>query len=97
MKEKAIQDRKERELDDFKELFKKAKRHDKAEMIRSYANKLEKNAIDRNELTLEMREKIEWARKKADWYDPFIEAVDELLWGIDREELKLVKKSFYWL
>jgi hypothetical protein len=97
LKEKAIQDTKERELDNFKELFKKAKRHDKAEMIRSYANKLEQNAIDRNELTFDLREKIEWAKKKADWYDPFIEADDELLRGIDREELKLEKKSFYWL
>lgn len=97
LKEKAIQDRKERELDSFKELFKKAKRHDKAEMIRSYANKLEQNSIEKNELTTELREKIEWARKKADWYDPFIEAYDELLHGIDREELKLEKKSFYWL
>ncbi len=97
LKEKKKQDRQERELDDFKELFKKAKRHDKAEMIRSYANKLEQNAIQRNELTSEIREKIEWAKKKADWYDPFIEAEDELLSGIDREELKLVKKSFYWL
>jgi hypothetical protein len=97
LKEKALQDRKERELNNFKALFKKAKRHDKAEMIRSYADKLEMNAISRNALTDKKKEYIEWARKKADWYDPFIESEDELLKGIDREELKLEKKSFYWL
>ena len=36
-------------------------------------------------------DKIEWARKKADWNDPLFEADDELMRRIDREELKLKK------
>lgn len=48
-------------------------------------------------LTDELRDKIDWIRKKADWYDPFIEAEDELMRGIDREELKMEKRTFFWL
>ena len=41
--------------------------------------------------------KIEWTRKKADWYDPFIEAEYEWMEGIDRDELKLEKEDSHWL
>jgi hypothetical protein len=96
-KEKEIQERKEKELEDFKELFRKAKRHDNAEKLRRYARELERNSLAGNMLTDELRYKIDWIRKKADWYDPFIEAEDELMRGIDREELKMEKRTFYWL
>ncbi len=49
-------------------------RHDKAETIRKFANELKQSAISRNEFSKEMEEKIQWIRKKADWYDPFIKA-----------------------
>lgn len=90
---KEIQDRKEKELIDFKDLFKNAIRHDKAEIIRKYAVQMEKFAGERNELTEELKAKIAWTMKKADWYDPFIEAEDELLNGVDREQLEFKKKS----
>lgn len=94
---KELQDRKEKELLNFKELFLKSQRHEKAELIRRYAQKLEDYALQRNELTENLKTQIEWARKKADWYDPFIESYDELLNEIDREELTLKKQSFYLL
>ena len=28
-----------------------------------------------------------WARKKADWYDPEIEEEDEILKGVDKDEI----------
>lgn len=90
---KQIQERKERELENFKELFEKAKRHDKAEMIRRYINELERTALVRNELTEVVKKEIEWARQKADWYDPFVEADDELLFDIDRAELAFKRKT----
>jgi len=92
---KELQERKEKELKDFKDLFKDSARHDRAEMIRSYADKLEKYSITRNELTPEIKEKIQWIKRKADWYDPFIEADDELLQDVDREELNFKKKSWW--
>jgi hypothetical protein len=93
---KELQDRKEKEFTEFKELFKKSKRHEEAEVIRRYIKKLEDYAISKNELTEELKEKIAWARKKADWYDPFIEVDDELFDGIDRDELVLHKQSYYY-
>jgi hypothetical protein len=96
-KEKKIQDRQEKELNDFKDLFRNAKRHAKAEDIRKYADELERVAKEKNILNDDLKDKIEWARKKADWYDPFIEADDKLMEGIDRDDLKLEKKTFRWL
>ena len=76
--EKEIQDRKEKELEDFKEIFQLSIRHDKAEAIRRFADKLEETAISRNNLNEEIKTRVEWIRCKADWYDPFIESPDEL-------------------
>lgn len=92
---KEIQARKEKELTDFKALFKLSKRHEEAEIIRRYIQKLEDFAISKNELTDTTKEEIAWARKKADWYDPFIESEDELLIDVNREDLTMKKQS-YW-
>jgi len=86
-----------KELLNFKELFLKSQRHEKAEVIRRYVQELEYSALQRNELTEDLKKEIEWARKKADWYDPFIESLDELLNEVDREELVIKKQSFYLL
>jgi hypothetical protein len=92
---KELQLRKEKELADFKELFKKVKRHDKAEAIRKYANERERYANETNNLTNVVKAEISWIRKKADWYDPFIEAEDELFIDVDREELNFKKKNWW--
>ena len=94
--EAELQAKKEKELADFKELFKKAKRHEEAEVIRRYVNKLEESALSRNTLTDDVKKTIEWARNKADWYDPFMETFDELLDDVNREDLEF-KKRGYWL
>lgn len=94
---KEIQDRKEEELMNFKEIFKNAIRHDKAEIIRKYAAEMKKFAIARNEMTDELKAEIAWIMKKADWYDPFIEADDEFLDDVDRESLTFIfKKTRQW-
>lgn len=92
---KEILARKEKELADFKKLFKLSKRHEEAEVIRRYIQKLEEFAISRNELTDATKEEIAWARKKADWYDPFIESEDELLIDVNREDLTMKKQGFW--
>lgn len=91
---KEILARKEKELADFKKLFKLSKRHEEAEVIRRYIQKLEDFAISRNELTDTTKEEIAWARKKADWYDPFIEAHDELLNEVNKEGLKFKRQNY---
>ena len=38
---------------------------------------------------------LNWARKKADWYDPFVESNDELLSEANKEKLTLPAKRFF--
>lgn len=93
---KELQDRKDKELKDFKEIFRLAKRHEQSNVIRRYADELEKTAITRNDLTDATKQKIDWIRKKADWYDPFVESYDELLQEVDKEELTFKKQTWSW-
>jgi len=90
------QERKEKELKNFLKILKNAKRHDNSEKIRQYADELERFSTEKGSLTDNIKDQIAWMRKKADWYDPFIEAEDEWMMGIDRDKLKLEKKSYYW-
>jgi len=41
-----------------------------------------------NQLDEQKKEWLDWARKKADWYDPFIEMNDEVMERIDRDKLE---------
>jgi hypothetical protein len=84
---KEYQQRKLHELENFKFLMKRAKRRFKAEMLREFIDDVELKAIEKNSVTNELKSWIKWARKKADWYDPFVEAYDKLLHGADRESL----------
>jgi hypothetical protein len=94
---KEIHDRKEKELKNFLDILKNAKRHDNSQKIRRYADELERFSKENRSLSDEMKEKIVWIRKKADWFDPFIEAEDKWMEGIDRDELKLEKEYYHWL
>lgn len=60
-------------------------------MLRNYISAAEKFARE-NQVDKELEEWLAWARKKADWYDPFIESEDELLKGVDRNTLSMGKK-----
>jgi len=94
---KEIHDRKEKELKSFLEILKNSRRHDNSQKIGRYANKLERFSQEKGALSDEMKEKIAWIREKADWYDPFVEAEDKWMEGIDRDELKLEKGYYHWL
>jgi hypothetical protein len=94
--EKELHEKKENELNNFKDLLRKSKRMHKAVIMREYIDEFERGVIAANQLTDELKSYITWARKKADWYDPFIEANDELMQGIDREELELKKMETGW-
>lgn len=86
---KNYEKRQDEDLQAFKETLKKANRWHKAENLRNYINEVESKAIVNNNLTDETKTWLIWACKKADWYDPFIEAEDELLIGADKETLTL--------
>lgn len=80
---------KDTELNEFKLLLKKAKRWHEAEMIRGFIANIKSKS--HSEETIDW---IGWAERKADWYDPSIEAEDELLKDVDRETLQFKIKPF---
>jgi hypothetical protein len=86
-----LQRRKEKDLNDFKTMLQKSSRWHKAVNLRNYINEVEQNASTNGNLSEEKRQWLVWARKKADWYDPFIEMQDELLNKINRDTLALEK------
>lgn len=94
-KEKDLQILKDKELSQFEKLFNTATRWHKSQYIRDYVNEFEKHATSANTLDSEKKEWINWAKEKADWYDPFVEKDLELLKNIDRDTLKPIKKSFF--
>lgn len=86
--QKDIKKRKEDEMSAFKELLNNSNRWYQSVTLRNYINELEKNAVVGNNLSYELQQKLEWARKKANWYDPMIETEDELLREYNRDTLK---------
>ncbi|MGY0373030.1 hypothetical protein [Clostridium sp. JNZ J1-5] len=84
------------EVDKTIALANMAKDYDVACKIRAYINDLESKAEMGNEKTAEW---IDWAKKKADWFDPTIARKDELFGEREHEESeerKALKKSYYW-
>lgn len=90
---KDLQALKEKELSKFKHTFKLSKRYQEAIELRNYINTFEKNALENNSLTDEKQNWIQWARKKADWYDPFIDAEDDLLGEVEKDTLTFKNQS----
>lgn len=83
--EKRIIEKREKEKKDFKSLINSSGRWYKSQNLRSYLNEFENKSIQSNTLSNEKMEWLQWARKKADWYDPFIESEDEVFRDIDRD------------
>ena len=92
---KEFEKRQQDDLSAFIKTLNKAERWHKAVNLRNYINELESKAIANNNLTEETITWLIWARKKADWYDPFIESNDELLNEVDQDALTLNRKSYY--
>lgn len=84
---KELKKRREIELTKTKQFFYEALRHQKATYFRNFIEKKEQNAANLNTLTAELKDWINWAKEKADWYDPLINKVDELLNEKDKENL----------
>lgn len=78
---------KKAELIKFKLLLSKAERCRQAMNLRAYINTVEANANRNNLLTDDLTGWLEWAKKKADWYDPMIKSFDVLLGEINRDQV----------
>lgn len=77
--EQEIREQKDNESRKFKNLFLNATRLHQANILRTYIQALESNAIKNGNLTTDKEEWLQWAKKKADWYDPLINGEDPLL------------------
>lgn len=88
--EQEKKDKKDKALADVKELLENAERWHKSEMLRKYINSVEERATTSNDASEETRNWLAWARKKADWYDPNVEAEDKLLDEVNRENLSFI-------
>jgi len=91
--EKEKQKRKELEIESFKKLLKKSKQWQEAQILKHYLDDKEAKAKNSNNYTDEFKNWLLWAKKKADWYDPQINAQDELLDDKDKENLNTVKNQ----
>lgn len=79
--------RKKKELDEFKLLLNAAQRYNDVKLLREYVQSKEELARNNGTLTEELLSWLDWARKKVDWYDPHIEAYDELLSEVNKATL----------
>jgi len=85
------------ELEKFKDLFRLQKRWHQAETMRAFLDTYEEVLGASNDFSDEQQNWLDWARKKTEWFDPFIEDDDELMEGIDRDKLEPlpVKDGWY--
>jgi len=90
-KERIVRERKERiekEKNDFKDLFNQAERWNQSLFLRSYIEKVEVSYSAKGEnLPEEIKSWAEWAKQKADWYDPLVNMKDPFLTDEDKEHI----------
>lgn len=97
--ERELEARQEKELDSFKKLLQEAHRWNQVKLIREYIEDVRQNTVASNNLSDELHTWLEWASKKADWYDPQVSGADELMSKVDKDTLTLKKKFSFpsWL
>ena len=74
-----IKARKKKELHSFEDFFNQAIRWQQARFMRDYLSTVIKNAESNLNNNSEFSNWIIWAQRKIDWYDPLINAKDDLL------------------
>jgi len=84
-KRKELQARKQTELNAIEDLLNQAIRWQQARFMREYLAVVIQNT--ENNMNSESIDWINWAKHKIDWYDPLIQAPDELLDNLDRQKL----------
>jgi pantothenate kinase-related protein Tda10 len=75
--EREKQEKKAKELSDFKSIFHRAIRLHQSNIMRNYISKVEETSVIKEQVTDELRDWLLWAKKKIDWYDPLKNSEDE--------------------
>lgn len=77
--EREYKERLEKEVKSFKLLFLQASRLHQTNILRNYVRVVEDNALREDKITDELKDWLNWAKNKIDWYDPLINKEDQLL------------------
>ena len=86
-KRKELFARKQAELNSFIELHNQAIRWQQTRLMREYISSVIQNGNNPFNIDVDFHEWIDWAKKKIDWYDPFIQAKDNILNDSDRQAI----------
>ena len=86
-KREEFEAKKRKELEDVKDLLYTAERFRKTNILREYISAFESHANENGEVDNELQAKIQWAREKADWLDPFIATKDNYLDSFDMDRI----------
>lgn len=82
-----LQKRHDNELKAFKELLDNSNRWHLTKILRSYIDDVAAKSPSDGIISEKIKKWLDWARKKADWFDPQIESKDNLLTAEDRKEI----------
>jgi len=85
----------EKELKEFKSLFSMAELLHKTNILRNYISTYEQFVIEHGEMDEEISNKLQWAKEKADWLDPFISKVDQYLDKYDKNDILQSESTKY--
>ncbi len=77
--ERELKERQDKEVHAFKKLFLQAIRLHQTNILRSYIQMVEANAVKNGTASEEFKTWMNWAEKKVAWYDPLINEPDPLL------------------
>ena len=83
--------RKEKERERVIDLLNQSQRWQKATILRKYLSAVKTKLSKTKQVSQERRIWLEWAEKKANWYDPLIEAEDELLADVNKDNFSYKK------
>ncbi|WP_153042738.1 hypothetical protein [Rufibacter ruber] len=86
----------EKELLRFKNLLQQAQQWKQAKILREFITDRASHAMNNKNNTVDLTEWINWANQKADWYDPTMPCIDDLLNGVDKTTLTLKNKSTHY-
>ncbi|MFV8226235.1 hypothetical protein, partial [Christiangramia aquimixticola] len=77
------------EVDKFKSLMIHSERWHKAQQMRNYIKAMQEQTMLNNKIDDELKNFLNWARLKINWYDPLIELEDDILKNVDRDTLEI--------
>jgi hypothetical protein len=86
-KRKEMLARKQTEINSVVDLLNQAIRWQQTRFMREYVSSVIQNGKNPLNIDDDFQEWIDWAKKKIDWYDPFIQAKDDLLNDSDRQKI----------